>query len=113
MTTAAAASTEPTDRSIPAVRITKVMPAASTVLIDACCAMIEKFWKVKKLSAKKAEDDDDQDQHRQHAYGSHHRLESVPDTVSVLCGACGGLGVGAHSRLQCCGFASCRRSGSL
>ena len=42
-TIAAAARIEPTDRSMPPVRITKVMPAASTVLIDACCATIDKF----------------------------------------------------------------------
>ena len=42
-----AARIEPTDRSMPPVRMTKVMPAASTVLIDACCATIEMFCGVK------------------------------------------------------------------
>ena len=44
---AEAASIEPTDRSMPPVRMTKVMPAASTVLIAACCATIETFCGVK------------------------------------------------------------------
>ena len=35
---AEAASIAPTERSMPPVRITNVMPAASTMLIDACCA---------------------------------------------------------------------------
>ena len=42
-----AARIEPTERSMPPVRMTKVMPAASTVLIDACCATIEMFCGVK------------------------------------------------------------------
>ena len=45
---AEAARIEPTDRSMPPVRMTKVMPAASTVLIAACCATIEMFCGVKK-----------------------------------------------------------------
>ena len=48
--TAAAESTEPTDRSMPPVRMTKVMPAASTTLIDACCATIETFCRLKNPS---------------------------------------------------------------
>ena len=44
---AEAARIEPTDRSMPPVRMTKVMPAASTVLIEACCATIEMFCGVK------------------------------------------------------------------
>ena len=34
----------PTDRSMPPVRMTKVMPAPSTVLIAACCATMDRFW---------------------------------------------------------------------
>jgi hypothetical protein len=45
---AAVARIEPTERSMPPVRMTKVMPAASTVLIAACWATIETFWPVKK-----------------------------------------------------------------
>ena len=44
---AEAARIEPTDRSMPPVRMTKVMPAASTVLIEACWATIEMFCGVK------------------------------------------------------------------
>ena len=40
---AAAARIEPIDRSMPAVRITKVMPQASTRLIDACCMTISRL----------------------------------------------------------------------
>ena len=40
---AAAARIDPTDKSMPPVRITKVMPAARTVLIDACWATIDRF----------------------------------------------------------------------
>ena len=43
----AAARIEPTERSMPPVRMTKVMPAASTVLIEACWATIDMFWAVK------------------------------------------------------------------
>ena len=35
------ATTEPTERSIPPVRITNVMPMASTPLIDVCSRMFE------------------------------------------------------------------------
>ncbi len=45
---AAAARMEPTERSMPPVRITKVMPAASTVLTAACCSTMPRFWPVKK-----------------------------------------------------------------
>ena len=44
---AEAARIEPTDRSMPPVRMTKVMPAASTVLIEACCITIDRFWKLR------------------------------------------------------------------
>lgn len=40
---AEAARMEPTERSMPPVRMTKVMPAASTVLIDACCMTIDRL----------------------------------------------------------------------
>ena len=40
---AEAARIEPIDRSIPPVRMTKVIPAASTILIAACCATIDRF----------------------------------------------------------------------
>jgi hypothetical protein len=46
-TMAAAARIEPTDRSMPPVRMTKVIPAARTVLIEACCITIERFWKLR------------------------------------------------------------------
>jgi hypothetical protein len=45
-TMAAAARMEPTERSMPPVRMTKVIPAASTVLMEACCATMERFWKL-------------------------------------------------------------------
>ena len=45
---AEAASTDPTDRSMPPVRMTKVMPAPSTVLIAACWATMEMFCPLKK-----------------------------------------------------------------
>jgi hypothetical protein len=44
---AEAARIEPTERSMPPVRMTKVMPAASTVLIEACWVTIEMFCAVK------------------------------------------------------------------
>jgi hypothetical protein len=47
-TIAAAASTAPTERSMPPVRITKVMPAASTVLIEACWATIDRLFHIMK-----------------------------------------------------------------
>ena len=45
---AEAASTDPTDRSMPPVRMTKVMPAPSTVLMAACWATMEMFCPLKK-----------------------------------------------------------------
>ena len=45
---AEAARIEPTERSMPPVRITKVMPAASTVLTEACCSTMPRFCPVKK-----------------------------------------------------------------
>src|SRR5262249_24926964 len=45
---AEAARMEPTERSMPPVRMTKVMPAASTVLTAACCSTMPRFWPVKK-----------------------------------------------------------------
>ena len=45
---AAAARMEPTERSMPPVRMTKVMPAANTVLTAACCSTIPRFWPLKK-----------------------------------------------------------------
>ena len=47
-TIAEAARIEPTDRSMPPVRMTKVMPAASTMLIDACCVTIDRLVSVRK-----------------------------------------------------------------
>ena len=44
---AEAASMLPTERSMPPVRITKVMPAPSTQLIAACCATIDRFCAVR------------------------------------------------------------------
>ncbi|MNT13454.1 hypothetical protein D3C72_1484250 [compost metagenome] len=49
-TTADTDRIDPTDRSMPPVRITNVMPAASTRLIDACWAMIDRFCRLAKLS---------------------------------------------------------------
>ncbi|MGY3109299.1 hypothetical protein ACVWW7_005926 [Bradyrhizobium sp. LM6.9] len=43
-----AARMEPTERSMPPVRMTKVMPAASTVLTADCCTTMPMFWPVKK-----------------------------------------------------------------
>ena len=43
-----AARIEPTERSMPPVRMTKVMPAASTVLTAACCSTMPRFCPVKK-----------------------------------------------------------------
>ena len=48
-TMAEAARTEPTDRSMPPVRMTKVIPAASTMLIDACCMTIDRLFTVRNL----------------------------------------------------------------
>jgi hypothetical protein len=39
---------EPTDRSMPPVRMTKVMPAASTMLIDDCWVTINRLVSVRK-----------------------------------------------------------------
>ena len=44
---------EPTDRSMPPVRITKVMPVASTVLIEASCATTGRFCCVRNRPAEK------------------------------------------------------------
>ncbi len=49
-TTADAAKIAPTDRSMPAVKITKVMPAARTMFTEACWVMIDRFCTVKKFS---------------------------------------------------------------
>ncbi|MGY4374481.1 hypothetical protein ACVWZ3_002120 [Bradyrhizobium sp. i1.3.6] len=43
-----AARIEPTERSMPPVRMTKVMPAASTVFTAACCNTMPRFCPVKK-----------------------------------------------------------------
>src|ERR1700751_2983408 len=45
---------EPTDRSMPPVRMTNVMPAASTVLIEACAATMERFRRLMKRPSVKA-----------------------------------------------------------
>jgi predicted ABC-type sugar transport system permease subunit len=45
---AEAARMEPTERSMPPVIMTKVMPAASTVLTAACCSTMPRFWPLKK-----------------------------------------------------------------
>ena len=66
-TIAEAARIEPTERSMPPVRMTKVIPAASTTLIEACWATIDRFCQLMKrplISSKAIADDD---QHRQHA----------------------------------------------
>ena len=42
---------EPTDRSMPPVRITKVMPVASTALIEASCATTGRLFEVRKRPA--------------------------------------------------------------
>ena len=47
-TTVHSASTEPTDRSIPAVRITKVMPAANTVLMAIWTKIFSALFEVAK-----------------------------------------------------------------
>ena len=49
--TADTASTDPTDRSMPPVRMTTVMPVASTMLIDACRTMFSRLFSVRKLGA--------------------------------------------------------------
>src|SRR5471032_1912223 len=53
-TTADAARIAPTDKSMPAVRITKVMPAASTTFTEACWVMIDRFCTVRKFSLARA-----------------------------------------------------------
>ena len=80
---------EPTERSIPPVRITKVIPVASTVLIDASCATTGRLFDVRKrpaaklnvpvspIGAQKLEQDRQQDQHRQHAGGLHERTHAL------------------------------------
>ena len=55
-TMAATARMEPTERSIPPVRMTKVMPAASTVLIAACWATTDRFCPDMKRPLLKASD---------------------------------------------------------
>ena len=47
-TTVQRASTEPTERSIPPVKMTKVIPDASTVLIAICTNIFRKFSVVAK-----------------------------------------------------------------
>ena len=47
-TTVHSASTEPTERSIPPVRMTKVMPDASTVLMPIWTKILRKFSGVAK-----------------------------------------------------------------
>ena len=47
--TAETARTEPTARSMPPVRMTKVNPVASTMLIEACCITIEMLRPVRNL----------------------------------------------------------------
>ena len=47
-TTVHSASTEPTERSIPPVRMTNVMPEASTVLMPICTKIFRKFSGVAK-----------------------------------------------------------------
>src|SRR5438093_6721582 len=42
------ANTEPTDRSIPAVIITNVIPAATTAIIEVCSAILSRFETVRK-----------------------------------------------------------------
>ena len=42
---------EPTERSIPPVRMMKVIPAASTMLIDACRVIFSRLLSVKKFGA--------------------------------------------------------------
>ena len=64
---AEAAKMEPTERSMPAVRMTKVMPAASTVLIAACCSTIEALVRLKKPFVLDAEPNAEQDENGQHA----------------------------------------------
>ena len=48
ITTPANASTEPTDKSIPPVMITKVMPTATIAMIVACSAIFRRFEMVRK-----------------------------------------------------------------
>ncbi|MNT32527.1 hypothetical protein D3C72_1684140 [compost metagenome] len=52
-TTAVVPSIEPTERSMPPVRMIKVMPAANTMLIDACRAIFSRLASVKKFGATK------------------------------------------------------------
>ena len=47
-TIAEAARIEPTERSMPPVRMTKVMPAASTMLIDDCWVTMSRLVPVRK-----------------------------------------------------------------
>ncbi len=42
-TIAAKARIDPTERSMPEVRMTNVIPAASTTLIEACCMTMDRF----------------------------------------------------------------------
>src|SRR5439155_9134876 len=48
ITTPENARTEPTDRSIPAVIITNVIPAATTAIIEVCSAILSRFETVRK-----------------------------------------------------------------
>ena len=61
-TTVHSASTEPTERSMPPVRMTNVMPEASTVLIPICTNIFRKFSGVAKYGAVRREEYHDQDE---------------------------------------------------
>ena len=52
--TAVMPRTEPTARSMPPVRITNVIPAARTMLIEACRTTLIRLFVVRKLSVRKA-----------------------------------------------------------
>ena len=59
-TTVQSASTEPTERSMPPVRMTKVMPEASTVLIAIWTKILRKFSGVAKYGRRQREEEHDQ-----------------------------------------------------
>ena len=62
ITTCPSAITVPTERSIPAVRITSVWPIASTPTTITCCSTSERFW-----ASQEAIGLDREEGHRQHA----------------------------------------------
>ena len=76
-----AARIEPTERSMPDVRMTNVMPAASTTLIEACCMTIDRFCHDAKPIRQQLKADAQQQEHRQHAERAKAKAQAAPQEV--------------------------------